>query len=157
VTFSTVKWAWVNIPRLETGKRVLITGASGGIGCETLRLFAQSDAFNGAHYFTNGDSLSRLIAERSLKASRIQIFQSDLTTSRSSQDLINAFAAWAGGIDVLVQLSGGICHPTPWDELTEAEWRADIDLNLTAPLFLAQTIKRIRAIGGKEISENKVI
>lgn len=157
MTFSTVKGVWVNIPRLETGKRVLITGASGGISCETLRLFAQSDAFNGAHYFTNGDSLSGLIAERSLKAFRIQIFQSDLTTSRSSQDLINAFVAWAGGIDVLVQLSGGICHPTPWDELTEAELRADIDLNLTAPLFLAQTIKCIRAIGGKEISENKGI
>lgn len=75
MTFSTVKGACVGeFPRLETGKRVLITGASGGIGCEILRLFAQSDAFNGAHYFTNGDSLSRLIAERSLKASRIQIY-----------------------------------------------------------------------------------
>lgn len=92
-----------------------------------------------------------------LKRPESRYIQSDLTTSRSSQDLINAFVAWAGGIDVLVQLSGGICHPTPWDELTEAKWRADIDLNLTAPLFLAQTIKRIRAIGGKEISENKVI
>jgi len=152
VTFSTIKGAWANIPRLKTGKRVLITGASGGIGCETLRLFAQSDVLIGAHHFTNGDSLSRLIEERSLEASRIQIFQSDLTTSRSSQDLINAFVAWAGGIDVLVQLSGGICHPTPWDELTEAEWRADIDLNLTAPFFLAQTaMKHMRATGGKII------
>ena len=112
MTFSTIKGAWANIPELETGKCVLVTGASGGIGCKTVRLFAQSDVLIGAHYFTNVDSLSRLITEYSLKASQIRMFQSDLTTPRGSQDLVNAFVAWAGRIDVLVQLSGGVCHLT---------------------------------------------
>jgi len=142
----------VAIPQIESGKRVLIAGASGGIGRETVRLFAHSDVWIGAHYYHNAQVLRQLVEEGQLEQSRIQLFQANLTTAEASQKLVDAFVKWVGGIDILVQLTGGVTQPVPWKELTEAQWKADLDLNLTAPFFLAQAaMKHMQETGGKII------
>lgn len=139
-------------PQIEPGKRILIAGASGGIGRETLRLFAQSDVWIGAHYFNNQKALSDLIEEEQSGQAKIRLFQADLTTAEASQKLVDDFVVWAKGIDILIQLTGGITQPILWNELTETQWQADLNLNLTAPFFLAQTaMNYMQSTGGKII------
>lgn len=141
-----------DLPLLEPAKRILITGASGDIGRETLRLFTRSEALIGAHYSSGATVLSRVVSECQSKPAQIKLFQADFNISESSQKLVHSFVDWAGGIDVLVQLSGGVSNPVPWDQLTEKEWNADLNLNLTSAFFMAQTaMKYMHESGGKII------
>ncbi len=134
----------------DSVERVLIAGASGGIGCELFRLFAQSGAQVGAHYFENRRALEETIQKHSLEESRIHLCQAELTTEEAARNLVGCFVRWAGGIDVIVQLTGGVSSPKSWDLLTGSDWQRDLDLNLTAPFFLAQTaMQHMKAGGGR--------
>ena len=142
----------VNAPRLTSGTRVLIAGASGGLGRETLRVLAQSEVVIGAHYCTHQQLLLQVAEENTLPPERFRLFQADLRTATAARSLVEAFVAWAKGIDAVVQLTGGISQPVSWHQLTEEHWYADLDLNLTAPFFMAQAAMRfMQDTGGKII------
>jgi len=135
---------------LKPGARVLIAGASGGIGRETLRLAAQHDVTIGAHYHSNGEVLKPFLENEVSGFARVRSIRADLMTADANTRLVEDFVQWAGGIDILVQLTGGVSRPLSWDKMTEADWRADLDLNLVGPFFLAQAaMKHMRAKGGK--------
>ena len=139
-------------PEIEVGKRVLIAGASGDIGHAVLRLLAGSEVKIGAHYHENGESLKRLADNCCLDGSRIKLYPTDLSTQKSCHALVDSFVEWAGGIDGLVQLTGNVKRPCAWEELTEEEWLADININLSGPFFLAQRVmKYMKASGGGRI------
>lgn len=141
-----------NFLRLQPRTRILIAGASGGLGRETLRVLAASDVIIGAHYFTHQEALLDSIKKSGIPSDNIRLFQADLSNVNDGRKLVEEFVAWAGGIDVFLQLSGGICEPIDWDHLTEIQWQADFDLNLTVPFFMAQTTMRfMQESGGKII------
>lgn len=130
--------------------RILITGASGDMGCALIRLLAPSGVRIGAQYFENSGSLTRLASELNLDKSHLHLLQGDLSTQKSCHDLVEAYVGWAQGIDILVQLSGNIQRPCHWQELTEKEWHGDIDVNLSGPFFLAQrAMHHMKSHGGR--------
>lgn len=115
-------------------------------------MLAQPDVLIGLHYYRNGPALRRYIEECAIGLSQTHLFRANVSSAGAAQRLVDAFVEWAGGIDVLIQLTGGIRRPVPWDELTEDQWRADLDLNLLAPFFLARTAMRhMKSRGGKVI------
>ena len=139
-------------PGLEPGRRILLAGASSDIGCGLLKLLAAHGAKIGAHYYRNRDSLTRLVNDMQLDEKRIEFFSGDLSVQSSCHRLIDAFVDWAGGIDVLVQLTGDVKSPRPWEDMSEEEWLADINVNLSGPFFLAQrSMKYMRSGGGRVV------
>ena len=52
----------VNFSEFE-GKKILITGASTGIGAELAKAFAQQGARVGLHYFSSEDAANQLAAD----------------------------------------------------------------------------------------------
>ena len=120
--------------------KILVAGASGGIGSEVVRLLSATGAVLGAHY------------HRTVPANagdRIKPFKADLSKPAAAAKLVADFARWAGGIDALIQLNGG-AHPADIDSATPRQWQADLDLNLTAPFFLArEAMKRMPPSGGR--------
>lgn len=128
--------------------RVLVVGASGGIGRAVVAALLEAGASKvGAHHHRGGARLKGLLA---VGRTRVKAFPSDLTRAESAAALIANFARWAGGIDALVVLSGG-ATPALSAAVTPKQWRADLELNLTTPFFLArEAMKRMRS-GGRVV------
>ncbi|HBQ38698.1 MAG TPA: hypothetical protein DD714_06905 [Candidatus Omnitrophica bacterium] len=139
-------------PRPEAGRRLLVIGASGGIGDAVVRLLLERGTRLGAHYYRHPGPLKRLLAEGRLRGSQMRLYQAELSTQRRCHDLVDRFVRWAGGIDGLVQLSGTVHQPCRWEAISEATWLADLGVNLNGPFFLAQRAMRyMRADGGGRI------
>ncbi|SDH70876.1 SDR family oxidoreductase [Nonomuraea jiangxiensis] len=115
-----------------TGKVVLITGASSGIGAATARRLAAD-----GHHVVLGarrvDRLASLAAELRAAGGQADHRELDVTDLGS----VRAFAAAAheryGRVDVLVN-NAGVMPLSPVDALRVAEWDQMIDVNLRGVL-----------------------
>jgi len=128
--FSFPDW----YPHLVKDSKILVVGASGGMGCALLEMVKKGPAcIVGAHRCTG-----KPVEQVSADAHKIIDLQSDLKTDQDCQDLVEKFVDEAGGITGLVVLCGGISRAVHWRELTDKEWTDDINLNLNIPFFLAR-------------------
>ena len=128
------------VPTVASGSRILIAGASGGLGTAvTSMLLEASDCVLGAH----GTKAPAMNADP-----RVHPLVANLNGEAACARLVGDFVGEAGGIDALVLLAGGLTHVEHWDGLSESEWCDDIDLNLNMPFFLARAAMRaMRAQG----------
>lgn len=127
----------INVP-IKPNARILITGASGDIGTSLLKFLVHHEVMIGMHCYSNRDRLSNLVHSDLFKNRKTKVFQADLSKAEGCTALVDSFISWAGGIDSLVLLSGGIRRPVPWEELTYDDWMYDINVNLTSTFFAAQ-------------------
>lgn len=116
-----------------TGKRILITGASGGLGSAMARLMAAHGARVGLHYFVNKNAAEAL--KRELGGSA-ELFCADLRHAGPAKKLIDDFVAHFGGIDVLVNNAGAVFEYAHYAELSEQSLVDTFALNTLAPLYL---------------------
>jgi len=131
--------AWV--PRVEPGQRILITGASGGLGrALTAMLLKGSDCTIGAH----GRSQRHPSDDP-----RILALQKSFTCEADCAALVDEFVASCGGIDGLVILSGAIHYSGHWKDISGAEWDNELAMNLDQPFFLARRAMRHMKESGK--------
>ncbi len=124
--FSRPGW----VPRVPDGSRILITGASGGLGrALTAMLLEGSDCVIGAHGASNKPE-----AEGDGVIPITQTFENEADCVA----VIDEFAAKAGGIDALVVLSGAIHFSGHWKDMPAEDWERDIAVNLNQPFYLAR-------------------
>lgn len=118
------------VPKLEDHKRILVTGASGGIGCSLISMLEENrDCILGFHAST---------ATMPAATDSLIPLKKQLNCEEDCQILIDEFAKKAQGIDGLVVLVGGISNSTHWKNLSSDEWRRDLILNLDIPFFLSR-------------------
>ena len=116
------------------GKRVLVTGASSGLGAH----FAQLLASNGADVVLVARRLEALdaVAEKvRTHGHAVQTIALDVTNSSSRAGLSEA----AGPVDILIN-NAGVVREHPALLQGEADWDAVLDTNLKAMFFVAQTL-----------------
>jgi 3-oxoacyl-[acyl-carrier protein] reductase len=122
------------IPHVDTGlegQRVLVTGASGGIGSACARAFAAEGAEVVAHYHRGRERAEALGAALTLGA--------DLTQEYEVERLFEQ----AGRLDVCAAVAGAWpSEDLPVWELPLERWRATLDLNLTATFLTARGFLR---------------
>jgi 3-oxoacyl-[acyl-carrier protein] reductase len=121
-------------------KKVLITGATGGIGAAMANLFAEYGACLGLHYGSNSEGAKKLLEEVRSKTREAEILQADLLDSASRKELIPAFIKRFGGIDVLINNAGAAHDYKHFSELSEKSWQDTFDLNVKAPFYLMSDV-----------------
>src|SRR5437588_3195163 len=113
------------------GKRVLVTGASGGIGSACARAFAAEGAEVVAHYHRG--------RERAQALGDVTLVGADLTR----EDEVARLFAEAGRLDVCAAVAGAWpSEDVPVWELSLDRWRATLDANLTATFLTARGFLR---------------
>ena len=119
------------------GKVALITGAARNIG----RAIALALADAGANVVlvarADRDGLEETAALARAKGVRAEIILADITDADSVRDMIGAVKAAFGRLDVLVN-NAALRAETPIEEITAAEWRQVLAVNLDAAFFTAQ-------------------
>jgi NAD(P)-dependent dehydrogenase (short-subunit alcohol dehydrogenase family) len=123
-----------------TGKCALITGASGGIGTATARLFARA----GARLFISGtkeEKLKSLSPELEALGAVCSWLALDVTEPGAPARLVAAAVNAMGRVDLLVNALG-INRPQLPEEVTEDNWDAVFNTNLRAVFFLCQAAGR---------------
>jgi 3-oxoacyl-[acyl-carrier protein] reductase len=123
------------------GRRVLVTGASGGIGAACARAFA-AEGCEVVGHFHRGEERARALADEIGCA----LVQADLTVEAEAERLF----AEAGPLDVCAAVAGVWPQADePVWELPLERWRATLDANLTATFLTARGFLRgLAARGG---------
>jgi len=133
-------------------KRVLITGANGGMGSAIAKLFADYEACLGLHYHKDKDEAVKLLKEIKEKTKEAELFQADFLNSFSRSGLIKAFIKRFGGIDVLINNAGAAFSYKHFSELDEKSWDNTFNLNVKAPFYLSgKAFRYMKEHGGGRI------
>jgi len=102
------------------GKSVIITGASGGIGSETARLFAKEGANITVNYFSSPEKAERTVKiVKSLNAEAFS-FKADVSDPKEVSLMIKETMNRFGRIDVLV--NNAAKHPPPMFDFDKPDW-----------------------------------
>ena len=121
-----------------TGRKALVTGATGGLGGAIARaLHAQ-----GAHVALSGTRravLDELAAE--LGGERVAVVEANLADKDAVEALLPAAESALGGLDILVN-NAGITRDNLFMRMKDEEWEAVLNVNLTAAFRLSRAALR---------------
>jgi NAD(P)-dependent dehydrogenase (short-subunit alcohol dehydrogenase family) len=130
--------------REHHGKRVIITGESGGIGLA----LAQVLLAKGAKVAINGrrpEVVTEAVRSLQTRSAEVHGIVADAATAQGrAATLVHTLAA-LGRVDILVNNAGGV-RVGRLESITEAELRAMIDVNLVAPFSSREPPSR-RCVG----------
>ena len=121
-----------------TGRKALVTGATGGLGGAIARaLHAQ-----GAHVALSGTrraALDELAAE--LGGERVAVVEANLADKEAVEALLPAAESALGGLDILIN-NAGITRDNLFMRMKDEEWEAVLSVNLTAAFRLSRAALR---------------
>ena len=115
-----------------TGKKILVTGGSRGIGAAAVQAFLE----RGAVVAVNGrteDSAAGAISEMG-GGDRLIAAPGDVGTVAGCEAAVAAAVDGFGGLDLLIN-SAGICHGASIEDSDEALWDETLDVNLKGTFF----------------------
>jgi len=133
-------------------KRVLVTGASTGIGAAVAKGFAAVGARVVVHYHASAAAAEKLVAEIGASGGFAVALGGDLGRRGAAVELVEASAAKLGGLDVLVNNAGALLRRARVGQLDDALFDGVVDLNVRAVVMACQAaVPHMRKAGGGSI------
>ncbi len=121
------------------GYRVLVTGASGGIGKALVKELINQGVRIGVHYHKNKPDMRELMpAAKAALEKNIYLLKADLRVPKEAENLFKNFIDWAGGIEGLVNNAGDVHIRKHFFDVDNADINDDLALNLKAPFWLSR-------------------
>lgn len=142
-------------PRLE-GKRVLLTGASRGIGRALLLALVDNGARVAACYHRQSEEVEEL--RRDLEQLKVDalLVQADLTDADSVARFVGEAGERLGELDVLINNAGVVSHAMLGD-LELAEWHRVLDTNLTSMYLVVRAALPLLRDGGAIVNVTSAV
>ncbi|MGI9365129.1 MAG: 3-oxoacyl-[acyl-carrier-protein] reductase [Rhizobiaceae bacterium] len=137
-----------------SGKKALVTGASGGIGVAIAKGLHAQGAIVGLHG-TREQRLKEIAAEL---GDRVHIFPANLGDAESVKELAKTAEAELGGIDILVN-NAGITKDGLFVRMSDEDWDAVLDINLKSVFQLTRdaVYPMMRRKGGRIINITSIV
>lgn len=126
--------------RSLTGKVVLVTGASRGIGAAAARRLAEAGATVVVNYLTKADFAAAVLRAVEESGARGMVFQADVTRRDQVDTMIKAIAEKYGAVDVLVNNAYFPFAMKPLEQLSWEALRAATDHELAAIYNCTQAV-----------------
>jgi NAD(P)-dependent dehydrogenase (short-subunit alcohol dehydrogenase family) len=130
-----------------SGRVVVVTGASKGIGRELTVLLAETDAVVVPTVRTDADAAD-LASEAQSRGLSVHPQRLEVRDVASIAEAVSAIVATHGGIDVLVN-NAGLGFARAAFDVTEADWDDMMAVNLRGVFFTSQTVARTMVAAGR--------
>src|SRR5215510_5695603 len=139
-----------------TGKTVLVTGSSRGIGAEMIKAFGQHGAQCVVNYVPDAQGQNK--ADAMKVADELQhplVIECDVTQPQQVEAMMNQIQEQRGGLDILVNNSGIISDRTI-KKLSLDDFESVIGVNLIGTFTVTQKASAILRNGGRVINMSSV-
>lgn len=123
-------------PQAFTGKTILVTGASSGLGAAAVRRFAAGGA-NVYAVARDQERLAEVAGSCADLAGKVRFGPLDVSEPASCRAAVAAAVGQSGRLDVLVNNAGRHDFRIT-TEVTDEQWARDIAVNLSGVFFCAQ-------------------
>ena len=137
-----------------SGKRALITGASGGIGAAIARALHGAGAIVGL----SGTREAPLKALADALGERAFVLPCNLSDAAAVEALPKQAIEAMGGIDILVN-NAGITRDQVFMRMSDDDWQSVLDVNLTATMRLCRGVMRpmMKARWGRIVNISSIV
>ena len=134
-------------------KKIIITGASGGIGNSVVKLLSE----NGAQILATGTKVEKL-EELKKKFKNVNILKFNISKNNEIEKFIEDASNQIGGLDCIIN-NAGITQDNLAIRMSLEEWQKVIDINLTATFLLSKFAikKMLKNKSGKIINITSVV
>lgn len=130
-----------------SGKRLLITGGTSGMGEATAVAFVEA----GADVVISGrnqDRADTIISRFGGARGSIEFFAGDIAQSESCEQVVSDTVNHLGGLDIVVNSAGVIYHATV-EETTDAQWLDTMNVNVNGMFYICRAaIPHLRSSRG---------
>ena len=131
-----------------TGKRVLVTGGTRGIGRAAVEAFLKA----GARVAVNGRTAQSTAGALSHLGTNAVAAPGDVAHAEQCRALVATAAEALGGLDVLVNCAG-VARGGPAEAVTETLWDGTLDTNLKGTFFCIQAaLPHLRSAKGNVVN-----
>ncbi len=119
-----------------TGKTAIVTGGGRDIGRACAVALAAEGANVAINYFSSSEGADSAARDITAAGGRAFALQGDLNTQAGVDALVGKAVADFGGIDLLVNNTGGLIGRKKIVEMSLEHWQAVMDLNLTSTFLM---------------------
>jgi len=123
------------------GQRAIVTGANSGIGEGIARGLAEAGAAVAVNYVAGEDRALKVVEDIRAAGGRAIAVKADVSSEDDVQAMFRRVVAEFGSVDILVN-NAGLQQDAPFHEMTLAQWRKVIDVNLTGQFLCAREAVR---------------
>lgn len=135
---------------MTSGKNVLITGASAGLGLAIARALVKTD--HNVYLTARRNSLPRFDMHEVRESGRVRIRALDVTSVEQRAAIVEEIERDCGGVDVLIN-NAGVTYRAVVEHVTEDERIAQMNVNFRSPMELI----RLVLPGMREKHEGRII
>ncbi|GHC36075.1 SDR family NAD(P)-dependent oxidoreductase [Aidingimonas halophila] len=134
------------------GKRVLVTGASRGIGAAVARRLGAFGAHVAVHYHSS-EARAREVRDAIVESGGNAVMvKGDVSRSDEASAVVDSAAEQLGGLDVLVNNAGDMLGRVKLDEIDDAHYDRVMDLNVRSVVTASHAaLPYLRRSGGGSI------
>lgn len=134
------------------GKTAIVTGGGRDIGLACVHALAREGANVVINYHSSAGGADKAVADIEAAGGRAIAVQGDLTQAADATALVDHAVKAFGGVDILVNNSGGLIARKTITEMDADHWAKVMDLNLTSVFHMVKASLPHMASGGSIIN-----
>ena len=120
------------------GKRALVTASGQGIGKAIAEGLLKAGCDLVVHYFSNVEGAKEVAKLADSLGRRVLCLRADLTSESEATELVKKSADFLGGLDVLVNNTGGLIARRSISQVDLPFWQQVIDVNMTSMMLVTR-------------------